>query len=178
MGLRTSPMAELVFEDCFIPDGARLGPEGAGAKIFGSSMEWERSCILASQIGAMERQLEESVAYAREREQFGQPIGKFQAVSHRLVDMKLRLETSRLLLYKVAWLKKEGKPATMEAALAKLYLSEAFVASSLDAIQVHGGYGYTTEFEIERDLRDAVGGMLYSGTSEIQRNIIARLLGL
>jgi alkylation response protein AidB-like acyl-CoA dehydrogenase len=178
MGLRTSPMAELVFEDCFIPDDARLGPEGAGAKIFGSSMEWERSCILASQIGAMERQLEESVAYAREREQFGQPIGKFQAVAHRLVDMKLRLETSRLLLYKVAWLKKEGKPATMEAALAKLYLSEAFVDSSLDAIQVHGGYGYTTEFEIERDLRDAVGGMLYSGTSEIQRNIIARLLGL
>ncbi|MGD8634583.1 MAG: acyl-CoA dehydrogenase family protein, partial [Anaerolineales bacterium] len=110
MGLRTSPMAELVFEDCFIPDDARLGPEGAGAKIFGSSMEWERSCILASQIGAMERQLEESVAYAREREQFGQPIGKFQAVAHRLVDMKLRLETSRLLLYKVAWLKKEGKP--------------------------------------------------------------------
>jgi hypothetical protein len=178
MGLRTSPMAELVFEDCFIPNDARLGPEGAGAKIFGSSMEWERSCILASQIGAMERQLEESVAYAREREQFGQPIGKFQAVAHRLVDMKLRLETSRLLLYKVAWLKKEGKPATMEAALAKLYLSEAFVDSSLDAIQVHGGYGYTTEFEIERDLRDAVGGMLYSGTSEIQRNIIARLLGL
>jgi alkylation response protein AidB-like acyl-CoA dehydrogenase len=178
MGLRTSPMAELIFEDCFLPEEARLGPEGAGAKIFGSSMEWERSCILASQIGAMERQLEESITYAREREQFGQPIGKFQAVAHRLVDMKLRLETSRLLLYKVAWLKKEGKPAAMEAALAKLYLSEAFVGSSLDAIQVHGGYGYTTEFEVERDLRDAVGGMLYSGTSEIQRNIIARLLGL
>lgn len=178
MGLRTSPMAELVFEDCFVPEEARLGREGAGAKIFGSSMEWERSCILAAQVGAMERQLEGSIKYAREREQFGQPIGKFQAVAHRLVDMKLRLETSRLLLYKVAWLKKEGKPAAMEAALAKLHLSETFVNSSLDAIQVHGGYGYTTEFEIERDLRDAVGGMLYSGTSEIQRNIIARLLGL
>jgi len=178
MGLRTSPMGELVMEDCFIPDSNRLGPEGAGAKIFGSSMEWERSCILASQVGAMARQLEQSIQYSREREQFNQPIGKFQSVANRIVDMKLRLETSRLLLYKVAWLKSMGKQAVMEAALAKLYLSECFVESSLDAIRIHGGYGYSTEFEIERDLRDAVGGTLYSGTSDIQRNIIARLLGL
>jgi len=178
MGLRTSPMGELVMEDCFVPDSSRLGPEGAGAKIFGSSMEWERSCILASQVGAMARQLEQSIQYSREREQFNQPIGKFQSVANRIVDMKLRLETSQLLLYKVAWLKSMGKQAVMEAALAKLYLSECFVASSLDAIRIHGGYGYSTEFEIERDLRDAVGGTLYSGTSDIQRNIIARLLGL
>lgn len=178
MGLRTAPMAELIFEECRLPESALLGKEGSGAKIFGSSMEWERSCILASQVGAMERQLEQSIRYAREREQFGQPIGKFQAVSHRIVDMKLRLETSRLLLYRVAWLKKVGKSAVMEAALAKLYLSEAFVASSLDAIRVHGGYGYTAEFEVERELRDAVGGTLYSGTSDIQKNIIARMLGI
>jgi alkylation response protein AidB-like acyl-CoA dehydrogenase len=178
MGLRTSPMGELIFQDCFIPEENRLGPIGAGANIFKDSMEWERSCILGSHVGAMERQLEQAVQYAREREQFGQPIGKFQSVANRIVDMKVRLETARLLLYKVAWLKREGKSAVMEAALAKLYLSECFVQSGLDAIQTHGGYGYTTEFEVERDLRDAIGGMLYSGTSDIQRNIIARLLGL
>jgi len=178
MGLRTSPMAELIFQDCFVPEDSRLGPEGAGARIFNSSMEWERSAILASHVGAMEWQLERSVAYARERRQFGQPIGSFQSVANRIVDMKVRLETARLLLYKVAWLKTMGKSATMEAAMAKLYLSESFVQSSLDAIRVHGGYGFTTEFEIERDLRDSVGGTLYSGTSDIQRTIIARLLGL
>jgi hypothetical protein len=178
MGLRTAPMAELVLQDCYLPLENRLGPEGAGARIFNSSMEWERSCILASNVGAMERQLEECIEYARERRQFDQPIGKFQSVANRIVDMKVRLETARLLLYKVAWLKKSGRPAVMEAALAKLYLSECFVQSGLDAIRAHGGYGYMTEFEVERDLRDAIGGMLYSGTSDIQRNIIARLLGL
>jgi len=178
MGLRTSPMAELVFQDCFVPEENRLGPEGAGSNIFNDSMEWERSGILASHIGAMERQLETSIQYARERQQFGQSIGRFQSVANRIVEMKVRLETARLLLYKVAWLKKMGKPAVMEAALAKLYLSESFIQSSLDAIRTFGSYGYMTEFEVERDLRDAVGGTLYSGTSDIQRNIIARLLGL
>lgn len=178
MGLRTSPMGELILEDCIVPMQSRLGPEGAGPAIFNSSMEWERSCILGSHVGAMERQLEEAIRYARERSQFGQKIGKFQSVANRVADMKLRLETARLLLYKVAWLKQMGKPAIMEAALAKLYLSESFVQSSLDAIRTYGGYGYMTELEVERDLRDAVGGLLYSGTSDIQRMIIARWLGL
>ncbi len=178
MGLRTSPMAELAFQDCFVPEDSRLGPEGIGARIFNSSMEWERSGILASHVGAMEWQIERCVRYARERQQFGQPIGSFQSVANRIVDMKVRLETARLLLYKVAWLKKTGKSATMEAAMAKLYLSESFVQSSLDAIRVHGGYGFMTEFEVERDLRDSIGGTLYSGTSDIQRTIIARLMGL
>lgn len=178
MGLRTSPMGELIFQDCFVPEENRLGPEGIGARIFHSSMEWERACILASHVGAMERQLEESIRYANDRQQFGQSIGKFQSVANRIVEMKVRLETSRLILYKVAWLKKQGKPATMEAALAKLYLSESFVQSGLDALRIHGGYGYMTEFEVERDLRDAIGGTIYSGTSDIQRNIIANLLGL
>lgn len=178
MGLRSSPMGELVMENCFIPHTNRLGPEGAGSRIFNHSMEWERSCILASNLGAMERQLETSIQYARDRTQGGQPIGKYQSVANRIVDMKVRLETARLLLYKVAWLKKEGKSAVMEAAMAKLYLSEAFVSSGLDAIRTLGGYGYMTEFEVERDLRDAIGGTIYSGTSDIQRNIIARLLGL
>jgi hypothetical protein len=178
MGLRTSPMGEVILEDCFVPLESRLGPEGAGHSIFNSSMEWERSCILGSHVGAMEHQLEACIRYARERRQFDQPIGKFQAVANRIADMKVRLETARLLLYKVAWLKQTGKPAIMEAALAKLYLSECFVQSSLDAIRTYGGYGYTTEFEAERDLRDAIGGTLYSGTSDIQRVIIARWLGL
>jgi len=178
MGLRTSPMGELIFEDCFLPQGNRLGPEGAGANIFKDSMEWERACILGSHVGAMERQLERAIGYARDREQFGQPIGKFQTVANRIVDMKVRLETARLLLYKVAWIKSRGKSAVMEAAMAKLYLAEAFVQSGLDALRTYGGWGYMTEFEVERDLRDAIGGTLYSGTSDVQRNIIASYLGL
>jgi alkylation response protein AidB-like acyl-CoA dehydrogenase len=178
MGLRTSPMGELVLQDCFVLDSHRLGPKGAGSRIFNHSMEWERACILASNLGTMERQLEESIQYARDRVQGGQLIGKYQSVANRIVDMKIRLETARLILYKVAWLKKMGKPAMLEAAIAKLYLSESFVQSGLDAIRTLGGYGYMTEFEVERNLRDAIGGTLYSGTSDIQRNIIARLLGL
>ncbi|MBK9258742.1 MAG: acyl-CoA dehydrogenase family protein [Polyangiaceae bacterium] len=178
MGLRTSPMGELALENCFVPEENRLGREGQGSIMFSSSMEWERACILGIAVGAMERQLETCVEYARTRHQFDKPIGQFQAVSHRLADMKVRLETARLLLYKVAWLKKMGKPAHLEAAMAKLHLSEVFVQSSLDAIRIHGGYGYATEFEVERDLRDAVGGTIYSGTSDMQRNIIARFLGV
>jgi len=178
MGLRTSPMGELVFQDCYVPEENRLGPSGAGARIFNNSMEWERSCILGSHIGVMERQLERCIQYANERSQFNQSIGKFQSVANRIVDMKIRLETARLLLYKVAWLRKSGKSAVMEAALAKMYLSECFVQNGLDALRTMGGYGYMTEFEVERDLRDAIGGTIYSGTNDIQRNIIARLLGL
>ena len=178
MGLRTAPYADVVLDDCKIPVTARMGNEGNGGTIFKHSMGWERSCILASNVGAMQRQLETCVEYAKTRHQFGQPIGKNQSVSSMIVDMKLRLETSRLLLYHAGWLRAQGREAVEEVALAKLHLSECFVQSSLQAIQIHGGYGYSTEFEIERDLRDAVGGRIYSGTSEIQREIIARSLGL
>jgi alkylation response protein AidB-like acyl-CoA dehydrogenase len=178
MGLKTSPMSEVILENCEAPLDALLGREGGGASVFKSSMAWERGCLLASYIGAMERQLETCVEYARTRRQFNRPIGKFQSVANMIVDMKVRMETSRLLLYKVGWLKNTGEEAVIEAAIAKLYLSESWVQSCLDAIQIHGGYGYMTEFELERDLRDAIGGRLYSGTSEIQRNIIAAQLGL
>jgi alkylation response protein AidB-like acyl-CoA dehydrogenase len=178
MGLRTSPMGEVVLADCLVPAEKRLGPEGAGMAIFNSSMGWERSCILASALGAMQRQLEACVGYARERKQFGQAIGKFQAVSGKVADMYLRLEAARLLVYQAAWLAQQGKPALSEAAAAKLFTSEAWVASSLDAIQIHGAYGYMKEAGIERDLRDAVAGTIYSGTSEIQRVILSRMLGL
>ena len=178
MGLRTSPMGEVVLQDCVVPAASRVGREGAGMAVFNSSMAWERSCILASAVGAMQRQLEACVAYARERRQFGQPIGKFQAVAGKVADMYLRLEAARLLIYRTAWLGDQGKPVLAEAAAAKLFASEAWVASSLDAIQLHGAYGYMKESGIERDLRDAVAGTIYSGTSEIQRVILANMLGL
>ncbi len=178
MGLRTAPFGEMSFKDCFVREENRLGPEGAGFSVAHNSLEYDRCFTLASHLGTMERQLEKTIAYAKSREQYGQPIGKFQSVSNRVADMKLRLETARLLLYKVAWLKEQGQPAMVEAALLKLYLSECFVASGLDALRIHGGNGYLTEYEIERDLRDAIGGVIYGGTSDIQRNIIARSLGL
>lgn len=178
MGLRTAPLGDLVFANCEVATEMRLGPEGAGASIFGDSMEWERSFIFASHVGSMERQLDQAIHTARTRQQFGQPIGNFQSVSNRIADMKLRLETAQLLLYKSAWLMDQGEPNTMLAALTKLHLSESFVASSMDAIRVHGATGYLAEFGVERDLRDSVGGLIYSGTSDIQRQLVARLLGL
>ncbi len=178
MGLRTSPMGEIFLEDCEVGAEQLLGSPGSGMAIFNSSMKWERSFILASTVGTMERQLERCIAYARERRQFGEPIGSFQAVSHRIVDMKVRLETARLLLYRLAWLVDQGKPSALDSALAKLYLSDSFVESSLSALHIHGGYGYMTEYELEREVRDAIASRVYSGTSEIQRNIAAGYLGL
>jgi alkylation response protein AidB-like acyl-CoA dehydrogenase len=178
MGLRTSPMAEVFFQDCEVGEESVLGELGAGMALFNSAMNWERSFILACAVGSMQRQLERSVEYARSRKQFGQTIGKFQAVSHLIVDMKVRVETARLLLYRLAWLKSQRRASAMEGAMAKLYISESFVRSSMDALHIHGGYGYMTESELEREVRDAIGGRIYSGTSDIQRNIIAGFLGL
>jgi len=178
MGLRGSPMAEVVFDNCEVPAANRLGREGRGVEVFEYSMQWERGCILANCLGVMWRQLEECVAHARTRKQFGKKIGQFQSVANRIVDMKVRLDTCRPLVYRIGWLTDRNLPAMLEASIAKLYVSESYVKSCLDAVQVHGGYGYMTEQQIERDLRDSVASTLYSGTSEIQRNIIARCLGL
>jgi len=146
--------------------------------VFESSMEWERGCILANCLGVLRRQLDECIAHARARKQFGKSIGKFQSVANRLVDMRVRLDTCRPLVYRIGMLKDRGEDATTEAAIAKLHVSDCYVKSSLDAVQVFGGYGYMTEQQMERDLRDAIGSTLYSGTTEIQRNIIARGMGL
>lgn len=178
MGLRTVPMGELFLENCEVAVANRLGREGAGLAVFNHAMEWERAFILATALGAMQRLLERCREYARSRRQFGRPIGAFQLVSTRLVDMLVRLETARLLLYRVAWLKATGQRATMEAAMAKLYVSEAWVASCQDAMQIHGAYGYLSESELERELRDALASRLYSGTSEIQRQVIAQWMGV
>ncbi len=178
MGLRTAPLGDLVFEDCFVPATNLLGSEGAGASISSESLGVERCFVLASQIGAMQRQLEESIEYAKNRQQFGKPIGQFQSVSNRIVDMKLLVETGQLLLYKTAWKLSRGESITLESALLKLHLAESFVITSLDYIRTHGGGAYLTDNEIERDLRDAVGGVIYAGTSDIQRVLAARILGL
>jgi alkylation response protein AidB-like acyl-CoA dehydrogenase len=178
MGLRTSPMAELFFDDCEVPAESRLGREGGGQSLFTHSMNWERACILSNAVGAMQRLLDVSIRYARDRKQFGQSIGKFQLVSSKIVDMKMRVDQARAALYRTAWLQTRGRNVYLEAALAKLTISENWVRCAEDAIQIHGGYGYMVESEVERELRDALGSRLYSGTSEIQRVLIASLLGL
>jgi alkylation response protein AidB-like acyl-CoA dehydrogenase len=178
MGLRTCPIGELVFDNVFLPDEAVLGGVGAGTAIFAQSMDWERVCLVASHVGTMERLLEKAVEYARTRTAFGQPVGRFQAVSHSLADMKVRLEAARLLTQRSAWRLDRSRDVAMDASITKLFVSESLVQTALDTVQVFGGYGFTVDYEIERALRDAVGSTLYSGTSEIQRNIIARWLGL
>jgi alkylation response protein AidB-like acyl-CoA dehydrogenase len=178
MGLKTSPIGEVILQDCEVPEENLLGKEGAGSAIFNSEMEWERSCLFATHVGAMEKDLEECIRYVNDRRQFGRPIGKYQAISHKISEMRVRLELSRLVIYKVAWLKAQGKRAPMESAIAKLFVSESYVENCMEALQIHGAYGYSTEMDFERNLRDSIAGKIYSGTSEIQKNIIASLLGL
>lgn len=178
MGLRTVPTGAIEFENVFVPVENMIGKPGSGASIFTASMDYERSFIFTSHVGSMARQLDQAIEFSRTRQQLGQPIGKLQSISNRIADMKLRLETSRLLLYKCASLLDQGKSIPMEAAMANLHIAESFVENSLASIRIHGGKGYMSAFEVERDLRDAVGGVIYSGTSDIQRNLIAGLLGL
>ena len=178
LGLRTTPLGEITLKDCFVPEENRLGREGAGLSLTNHSLEYDRCFILTGKLGAMERQLEETIAFAKKRVQFGQPISKFQAVSNRIVDMKVRYETSRLLIYKLAWLKHNKKSAMMEAAMSKLFLSENYLESSLHAVRTRGGNAFLSNYEVDRYLRDATGGVLYAGTSDIQKNIIAKFLGL
>lgn len=178
LGLRTSPVGELIFTDLRVPDSAVLGQVGGGSAVFATAMDWERCLLVATHVGAMERLLETTVAYVRTRHQFGQSIGKFQAVSHRIADMKVALEAARLLAYRAAWCLEHQRSASLDASIAKLFVSESLLQVALDAVHLHGGYGFMVEYEVERALRDAVGSTIYSGTSEMQRGIIARWLGL
>ena len=178
MGMRTTPFADVTLDGCKVPASSRIGAEGAGASMFSSAMEAERAFILAGAIGALERTLDDAVAYARSREQFGQPIGSFQSVSHAIAEIKLAHETARTLLYKAAALHEEGSPSMLAAALAKLSASEASLFGALTAVEVHGARGYVTEYGVERDLRNNIGSVIYGGSSGIQKNIVARLLGL
>ncbi|UUM21450.1 acyl-CoA dehydrogenase family protein [Mycoavidus sp. SF9855] len=178
MGLRTAQMGRITLKDCRVPADAILGREGRGVKVFESAMEHERGCILATALGSMRRRLEACITHARTRHQFGQPIGKNQAVSHRIADMKVNLDAARELVYRVGRLKDAGKDATLEAACAKLFVSETYTKFSIDALRIYGAQGYLAESPTERGLRDSIASVIYSGTSDIQRNIIAAELGL
>jgi alkylation response protein AidB-like acyl-CoA dehydrogenase len=179
LGLRTAPAGELVFENCVLPADSVLGREGRGSTIFNAALEWERGVILAGILGTMRRQLDQCIERARARKQFGQSIGKFQSVSNRIVEQSVRLETSRMMVYRFAWAKTHGQPdAAVWASIAKLHVSESFLQNSLDAMRVFGAAGFASGNELERDLRDSVGGVIFSGTNDIQRNLIAQHLRL
>lgn len=177
-GLNNCPFGFVQLDNCVVEPEAMLGNAGSGMAIFSSAVEAERAFLYAGQLGAMERLIDQSIERARSREQFGRPIGAFQAVSHRVVEMKLRHEAARLLVLKAGILYDRGEPVTVAAALAKLQTSESMVTNSVDAVRLHGAEGFTTEFGLEAEVRDAMGGLAYSGTSDIQRNIVARLLGV
>ncbi|HEY7911120.1 MAG TPA: acyl-CoA dehydrogenase family protein [Blastocatellia bacterium] len=177
LGNRTSVTAELSFDNCEVPEENLLGQPDLGFLSVGKeTLEWERSCMIAPIIGGMQYMLETCTAYAKERKQFNRPISEFQAIQRKLVDMKVAIEAARLLVYRVAWLKQHGKAAMMEAAIAKLWTTEAAIRVSYDAVQVFGGYGYIQDYPVERFYRDARLGTIGAGTSEVQKMIIANEL--
>lgn len=178
LGLRCCETAGLVFEDCRVPASARWGGIEGGFVGLMKGLDRSRVSIASLSIGIAEAAFKASLDYAREREQFGRPIGKFQSIQNKLVDMALRIENSRLLTYKATQLINENAPCTKEASMAKLYASESAVRITGEAVQVHGGYGYSAEYPVERYFRDAKVLTIFEGTSEIQNIIIARELGL
>jgi len=178
MGLRSAPMCDLVFEDCRIPAANLIAREGMGFAILDHVMKWEILCSFIVSVGEMQRRLEKCVSYAKTRKQFGQAIGSFQAIAHKLVDMRIGVEVSREALYRAGHKVQLNENATVDVAIAKLLASEHNRSSALEAIQIFGGYGYMTEYGLEKELRNAVAGTIYSGTSETQRNRIARMMGL
>jgi butyryl-CoA dehydrogenase len=179
MGLHASNTGELIFDDCRIPAENLLGPEGEGDKLFLKTLDGGRIGIASMALGLAQAAFEAASAYAKERRQFDRPIGAFQGVAFMIADMATQIDAARLLTYRAAWLKDRGQPYTTEAAMAKLFTSEVAQRVTNDAIQVHGGYGYITEYRVERYLRDAKLTEIGEGTSQIQRLVIARnLLGL
>ncbi|PKT70405.1 acyl-CoA dehydrogenase [Streptomyces populi] len=178
MGLGTCAAGSVRFEECRVPARNLLGEEGEGSAIFQHSMAWERACLFAGYVGLMDRLLERCVAHARERRQFGRRIADFQAVSHRIADMKLRLEAARMLLYRACFRLDRDEALPMDSALSKLAVSEAAVQAAVDALQIFGSRGYLVSEGLEVVLRDAIPAKLFSGTSEIQHELIAKGLGL
>jgi clorobiocin biosynthesis protein CloN3 len=178
MGLNGCLAGRVRFSGCRVPVSCRLGREGQGGLIFQRSMSWERGCLFAIYLGLMERQLEMSVDHARQRRQFGRKIGDFQAISHRIAVMAQRLDSARLLAYRACWLMDEGREHGTEISMSKIAVSEAALANSLDAVQIFGGAGYLCAAGIEQQLRDCVPSTIFSGTTEIHRELIARGVGL
>lgn len=176
MGTRTSPMSSIYFDDVQIDESQLLGPVGAGMSVFRRAMLLERCCIMAPVLGTMKRQLDAIVEYTGQRCQFGKPIREFGAVSQPMADMAMRLEACRLLSYRGAALADAGELTADYASMIKCYVSDSYIASSLSSLDLYGGYGYMCEAGVERDIRDALGSRIYSGTNHIQRDIVARAL--
>jgi len=176
MGLHSSLTAEITLEDCRVPADNLLGEEGKGASIAFHCLDYSRIGIAAQAVGLSQRALEEGLNYARQRQAFGKKIAEFEAIQFMLADCAMQLEAARLLTYRAADLFDRNKPFSKEASMAKLYASEAANRIAYQALQIHGGYGYSSEFEIERIYRDARVLSIYEGTSEIQRLVIARHL--
>jgi len=176
LGIRASSTAELVFEDCFVPEANRLGNEGEGFKIALSAIDASRVSVAAQGVGIAQGAFDKALAYARERQQFGQPIAEFQAIQWFLADMATQIDAARLLTYRAAYLQDEGLPFIKEASMAKVYAAEAAAFVTTKALQIHGGYGYTKDYPVERYFRDARILEIYEGTSEMQRMTIARQL--
>lgn len=178
MGLRTSPLTELFFSECRVPAANVVGRPGGGFIVLDHVMKWEILCSFVINLGEMEHRLQRCIDYARTRKQFGSPIGSFQAIAHKIADMKVGVEITRKCLFDAAEAVAENKKVTTEIAIAKLVASEQNLASASAAVQIFGGNGYMAEYGLEKDLRNAVAGTIYSGTSEIQRNRISSMLGL
>lgn len=177
MGNRSSPTSEMIMEDVRVPDSARLGPEGSALWAVGfECFDWERTVMLGSAIGGMQRGLDDAIAYAKQREAFGKPIAHFQAIGHKFADMKMNLEASRLMLRQGAWLKDQGMEHMMEASMAKAFIAKCALENADNAIQVHGGWGYIKDFPVERAWRDAKLSSIGGGTTEIQKMVISRML--
>ncbi len=176
LGIRSSDTVSLSFTDCRVPAANRIGEEGEGFKFAMSTLEGGRIGIGAQAVGIAQASLDASVKYAKERKAFGKVIAEHQAIQFKLADMATNIEASRMLLLEAAWLKDRGEPFGKAASMAKLFASKTSVQCALEAIQIHGGYGYVREYLVERYLRDAKVTEIYEGTSEIQRMVIARSL--
>lgn len=176
MGIRASDTVPLELDGCRLSADALLGEENGGFKVAMMALDGGRIGIASQAIGISRAALEESVRYAKDRRTFGVPIGEHQAIQWKLADMHTHIEAAHLLTLRAAWRKEQGKPFTREASMAKLFSSEAAVQVCNEAVQIHGGYGYTREFPAERHLRDARVTTIYEGTSEIQRTVLARAL--
>jgi alkylation response protein AidB-like acyl-CoA dehydrogenase len=176
LGIRSSDTVSLSFTDCRIPAANRIGDEGMGFRFAMKTLDGGRIGIAAQALGIAQACLDASLAYAKERKAFGRPIAELQAIQFKVADMATQVEAARLLVMKAAWQKDNGEPYGTAAAMAKLYASRVAVESALEAIQIHGGYGYVQEYRVERYLRDAKVTEIYEGTSEIQRIVIARAL--
>jgi butyryl-CoA dehydrogenase len=176
MGMRASNTSELIFEDCRVPKENLLGKEGAGFKIALATLDGGRIGIAAQAVGIGQACLEAAIAYSKQREQFGRKICQFQAIQWILANMATEVEAARLLTYRVAHLKEKGERITTAAAQAKLFASEAAVRAAINSVQVHGGYGYMKEYDVERYFRDSKLTEIYEGTSEVQRLVIAASL--